>query len=221
MINMLHLPAKIRMQSNLQEDPRPTTRSHKGLGVGVIILLSVLGVLLLGGLSLMGSYNGLVTQDEQVKEAAGNIDSQLKRRADLIPNLVNTVKGYAKHEKGVFDEIAKARSQLLNTHTAENPEGTQLASNQFNSSLGRLLAIAENYPNLKADQNFIQLQDELAGTENRMNQARFSYNDVVKQFNTKVRSFPVNIIAGMMGFSPKRSIEATVQEKATPNVNFE
>jgi LemA protein len=96
-----------------------------------------------------------------------------------------------------------------------------MASNQFNSSLGRLLAVAENYPNLKADQNFIQLQDELAGTENRMNQARFTYNEVVKQFNTKVRSFPVNIIAGMMGFSPKRSIEATAQEKTTPNVSFE
>lgn len=192
-----------------------------GIGASVAILLSLLGLIVVIGLWFMGAYNGLIDKDAEVERRASNIESQLKRRADLIPNLVSTVKGYAKHEKGVYDNIAAARSRLLAADVNANPKEAAAANSAFNSSLGRLLAIAENYPQLKADQNFIRLQDELTGTENRINVARLSFNDAVKDYNIAVRAFPGNVVAGISGFSRKESFEATEAEKAVPKVDFE
>lgn len=180
----------------------------------------VLIVLVVLGLFLGGQYNGLVGKDTRIQALAANIDSQVKRRADLIPNLVSTVKGYAKHETGIFTAVAEARSRLLNTKTTVNPAEAAAAQQGMNSALGRLLAIAENYPNLKADQQFIRLQDELAGTENRINYARLQYNEGVRDYNTTVRSFPTNLIAGMFGFSAKTPFQIEAADKANPKVEF-
>jgi LemA protein len=168
----------------------------------------------------MRGYNKLVTQDTDVEQKAANIESQLKRRADLVPNLVATVKGYAKHEQSVYADIAAARSRLLSADVGKNPQEAAAANSAFNSSLGRLLAIAENYPQLKADQNFIRLQDELTGTENRINFARIEYNESVKNYNLSIRTFPSNIVAGITGFERRAPFEATAAERATPKVEF-
>lgn len=191
-----------------------------GLGSTAIILLGILAVAVVVGMWFAGSYNGLVNRDAEVERRASNIESQLKRRADLVPNLVATVKGYAKHEQEVYNNIAAARSRLLAADVDKNPKEAAAANSAFNSSLGRLLAIAENYPQLKADQNFIRLQDELTGTENRINVSRLAFNDAVKDYNISVRTFPGNIVAGIAGFSRKESFEATESEKATPKVEF-
>jgi len=190
------------------------------MGAAAVILVTLLAVLVIGGLWVMGGYNSLVAKDTQVELRASNIQSQLKRRADLIPNLVSTVKGYAKHESGVYSEIAQARSRLLSADVAHNPQGAAAANAAMTSSLGRLLAIAENYPQLKADENFIRLQDELTGTENRINLARLEYNDSVQDYNLSVRTFPNSIVAGMTGFTRKTPFEATEAEKAVPKVDF-
>jgi LemA protein len=195
-------------------------RAQQGLGTPAIILLALLAVIILAGLSLAGSYNSLVTLDTQVQQYASNVDVQLKRRADLIPNLVNTVKGYAKHEKDIYIGIAEARSRLLSSDFRKNPQEATAANNALNNSLGRLLAIAERYPDLKADRNFIGLQDSLEGTENRISEARRQYNETVTSYNSKVRSFPTVMIAPMMGFAPKPVFEATQGERAVPTVNF-
>lgn len=195
-------------------------KSSFGLSSGVTIVLVIVGLLLFGGLSLAGSYNGLVQQDTLIEQKAADLDSQMKRRADLIPNLVSTVKGYAKHEEEIFTNVAEARSRLLNTSVANNPAETAQANQAFNGALGRLLAIAENYPQLKADQNFIRLQDELTGTENRINYARLEFNEATKNYNLKVRSFPTNLVAGFMGFERKEPFEATEAEKTPPVVEF-
>jgi LemA protein len=196
------------------------SRSQSGIGTGLVVGLALLGALVLGGLWLAGGYNGLVTKQTTLEQATANVQSQLKRRADLVPNLVATVKGYAKHEEKVFGDIASARSRLLNADVANNPAAAAQANQAMTSSLGRLLAVAENYPNLKADQNFNRLQDELSGTENRINYARLQYNDSVTGYNRAVRSFPNNILAGMFGFAPKQPFQATEAEKATPTVSF-
>jgi LemA protein len=195
-------------------------RSHQGLGAAVITLIVLASLLVIGGLWLSGGYNGLVEKETRVEQLASNIDSQQKRRADLIPNLVETVKGYAKHESQVYADIAQARSRLLASDTGHNPKEAAAANAGFNSALGRLLAISENYPQLKADENFIRLQDELTGTENRINYARIEYNDSVKDYNTSVRRFPTNIVAGITGFEKKAFFEASESEKATPQVKF-
>jgi LemA protein len=195
-------------------------KKQPGLGGAAIALIVLVAIIVVGGLWLMGGYNSLVSKDAELERRASNIESQMKRRADLIPNLVNTVKGYAKHERGVYEDIAKARSRLLSADVDTNPKEAAAANNAFNSSLGRLLAIAENYPQLKADQNFIRLQDELSGTENRINLARLDYNDAVKDYNLSVRSFPSNIVAGITGFERKAPFEATDAERATPQVQF-
>lgn len=192
----------------------------RGLGGTAIVLIVVVALLAFGGLWLAGGYNGLVDKETRVEQLASNIDSQQKRRADLIPNLVATVKGYAKHESQVYADIAQARSRLLAADAGHNPKEAAAADAGFNSALGRLLAIAENYPNLKADRNFIGLQDELAGTENRLNFARTDYNEAVKEYNATVRRFPTNIVAGITGFQQKAFFEATASEKATPKVEF-
>lgn len=197
------------------------SKAHRGMGSGSVILLSLLAVIVVVGLWFTGTYNGLINKDAEVERQASNIESQLKRRADLIPNLVATVKGYAKHEQGVYNNIAAARSRLLAADVNANPREAAAANSAFNASLGRLLAIAENYPQLKADQNFIRLQDELTGTENRINVARLSFNDAVKDYNIAVRTFPGNVVAGISGFPRKESFEATEAEKAVPKVDFE
>lgn len=195
-------------------------KRQSGMGAVAVILLGILGLAVVLGMWFAGSYNGLVNRDAEVERRASNIESQLKRRADLVPNLVATVKGYAKHEQEVYNNIAAARSRLLAADVDTNPKEAAAANSAFNSSLGRLLAIAENYPQLKADQNFIRLQDELTGTENRINLSRLEFNDAVKDYNIAVRTFPGSIVAGISGFSRKESFEATESEKATPKVEF-
>ena len=181
---------------------------------GVLILI----LLIVGG-SCVGIWNGLIAKDETVKAEWAQIDTQLQRRADLIPNLVNTVKGYATHEKEIFESIATARAGLL---SAGSPLKKAEANDILNASIGRLLAIAENYPNLKADQNFIRLQDELAGTENRIAVARVRYNDVVKTLNASIRSFPGVFFANMAGIKQAEYFQP--QDKAAvqkpPEVKF-
>jgi LemA protein len=194
---------------------------HSGMGAGIVIVIALVAVLLIGGLWVAGGYNTLVTKDTQVELRASNIQSQLKRRADLVPNLVATVKGYAKHERGVYADIAQARSRLLAADVASNPKEAAAANAAMTGSLGRLLALAENYPQLKADQNFIRLQDELTGTENRINYARLEYNTAVQDYNLAVRTFPNSVVAGITGFSRKAPFEATEAEKAVPKVDFE
>jgi LemA protein len=163
--------------------------------------------------------NGLIEKDEAVSEAWSQIDTQLQRRADLIPNVVSTVKGYAAHEEGIFTAVADARSKLL---AAKSPESKAAASGLLNGALGRLLAISENYPQLKADTNFVRLQDELAGTENRIAVARTRYNRSVKLFNAAIRKFPGSIFADGMGFEKAQYYEppAALDVETVPKVEF-
>ena len=165
------------------------------------ILLIVVVILLLAGLMFGGKYvgirNDLVTKKEAVNAAWSQVDVALQRRADLIPNLVETVKGYAKHEETIMTAVANARSALLG---AKTPQEKIDANTQLNGALGRLLVVVENYPNLKANENFLRLQDELAGTENRINVERRKYNETVQSYNTQIQLFPNNIVASMSGF---------------------
>src|ERR1700730_5770877 len=160
--------------------------------------LMQVAVLAMAALPLSGcSYNTFVSQEEAVKAQWAQVENQLQRRNDLIPNLVETVKGYAQHEESVFKEIADARSQLLN---AKSPEESIAAANRQTSALGRLLAVVENYPNLKANEQFNRLMDELAGAENRLSVARMRYNERLQEYNTARRRFPANITAKLFGF---------------------
>src|SRR6201994_3236049 len=187
----------------------------KGLLVGAVVLGG--GLLLVGG-SYVSSKNQMVAKDADVKASWSDIDTTLQRRADLIPNLVETVKGYAKHEETVFSDIANARSALLGAH---NPQEKIAANGQLDSAIGRLLVLSENYPNLKADQNFLQLQDQLEGTENRIAVERRRYNQTVQEYNTFIRQFPNSIWAGMAGFQPDNAyFQASEASKQAPNVKF-
>ena len=175
-------------------------------------------VLALAALPLSGcSYNRFVTQEEALKAQWAQVQNQLQRRNDLIPNLVETVKGYAQHEEGVFKEIADARSRLL---AAQTPEQTIQAANQQTSALGRLLAIVENYPQLKANEQFNRLMDDLSGTENRIAVARMRYNEAIQAYNTSRRQFPANITARMFGFKEYPFFEAPPEAQKVPKVNF-
>jgi LemA protein len=198
----------------------PFTGRKAQSGIAAVLLAGLIGILVIGGLWVSGGYNSLVRKDTAVEQAASDIDSQMKRRADLVPNLVATVKGYAQHEQVVYRDIANARARLLAADTNTNPQEAAQANAAFDSSLGRLLALAENYPQLKADQNFIRLQDELTGTENRINFARIQYNIAVREYNTAVRSFPTNMVAGITGFDRKQPFQATEAERTTPQVKF-
>ncbi|MFD0671211.1 LemA family protein [Cohnella sp. GCM10027633] len=168
-------------------------------------------------LSAVTSYNKLVSADTAADNAFANIDTNLQRREDLIPNLVNTVKGYAAHEKEVFQAIADARSKLAGAST---PEQVSEANSQLEGALSRLLVIVENYPTLKADTQFSKLTDELAGTENRIAIARKDYNDAVTNYNTRIKKFPAAIYAGMFGFEKKALFKAAPGAETVPEVNF-
>ncbi len=163
------------------------------------------------------SYNKFVGQEVAIKAQWAQVENQLQRRNDLIPNLVETVKGYAQHEEGVFKEIADARSQLLN---AKSPEESIAAANRQTSALGRLLAVVENYPNLKANEQFNRLMDELAGTENRLAVERQRYNERVQEYDTSRRQFPANLTAKMFGFKEYPFFQAPPEAKQVPKVNF-
>jgi LemA protein len=163
------------------------------------------------------SYNRFVTQEEQIKAQWAQVENQLQRRNDLIPNLVETVKGYAQHEEGVFKEVADARAQLL---SAKSPEETIAAANRQTSALGRLLAIAENYPQLKANEQFNRLMDELSGTENRIAVERMRYNERVQDYNASRRQFPANMTAKVFGFKEYPYFQAPPDAKQVPKVNF-
>jgi LemA protein len=176
--------------------------------------------LLLGfaALSLSGcSYNKFVSQEEAVKAQWAQVENQLQRRNDLIPNLVETVKGYATHEESVLKEIADSRSRLL---AAKSPEESIAAANQQTSALGRLLAVVENYPNLKANEQFNRLMDELSGTENRIAVERMRYNERVQEYNTSRRQFPANVTAKLFGFKEHPFFTAPEEAKQVPKVNF-
>ena len=189
----------------------------KGL-VGCLVVLAGLVVLaiIVGGW-LMGAYNRMVTEREGVDRAWAQVENVLQRRGDLIPNLVETVKGYAAHEKEVFEAVADARGRLAG---AASPQEASAANAGMTSALGRLLAIAENYPALKANENFIRLQDELAGSENRIATERMRYNEAVRGYNTLIKRFPSNLIAGFFSFGEKDYFEATEESKEVPKVKF-
>ena len=189
-----------------------------------IITLVALAVVILIGIF---AYNSLVTLEEGVNNRWANVENQYQRRADLIPNLVNTVKGYVKHESETLEGVVAARVKATQiTVNAENltPEKLQeyqAAQGAVSSALGRLLAVVENYPDLKANQNFLELQAELAGTENRIAVERNRYNEAAKEFNVAVRRFPKNIFASMFGFDKKPYFEVEEAAKAVPKVSFE
>ena len=180
----------------------------------VWIIVAVVAVIAILAIS---SYNGLVSSRAQVDEAFANIDAQLQRRADLIPNLVETVKGIAAQEQSVIDAVTSARESYLN---AGSDNEKIAASNELSSALSNLLVVVENYPQITSGANFIALQDELAGTENRIAQARKSYNEAVKDYNTSFRKFPRNILAGMFGFESSEYFETAEENKTAPKVEF-
>jgi LemA protein len=185
-------------------------------GCGLVVLAG-LALAVVAGLWLMTTYNRIVTADQAVQGSWSQVENNLQRRADLVPNLVETVKGYAAHERGIFEQVAEARSRLAGAAT---PAEAEAANAGLTSALGRLLAIAENYPNLKADQNFIRLQDELAGTENRIAVARKDYNDTVRGFNTMVLRFPGSLAARLFGWQAHPYFEAEQGKKEVPKVSF-
>ncbi|WP_153731854.1 LemA family protein [Sporosarcina obsidiansis] len=178
----------------------------------VVIILVVLAAVM-----IVPSYNKLVNLDEDVDQAYAQVETQLQRRMDVIPNLVSTVKGYASHEKEVLENIANARSKMAG---AQGPEEQAAADSELSSALSRLLVVVENYPDLKANQNFQQLMDELAGTENRIAVARKDYNDVVSVYNRKVKRFPGKMIASIFGFDEKEYFKADEGAKQPPTVDF-
>jgi len=189
-------------------------------------LIAVVVILLIFGFVGCGKYNGLVGKDEVVKESWAKVESQYQRRADLIPNLVNTVKGAADFEKstltGVIEARAKATSTTINADqlTPENIAKFQGAQDQLSGALSRLLVSVERYPELKANQNFLELQAQLEGTENRITVARNDFNAVVKDYNQEVRTFPTNLFAGIFGFAQKGYFTATAGSEKAPTVQF-
>ena len=186
----------------------------RGMIVGGVLLL----VVMMAGGSCVGRYNGFVTANEQIDGAWAQVENVLQRRSDLIPNLVSTVQGFADQEREIFIEVANARSRLAG---AVSPAEAGAANAGLTGALGRLLAIAENYPQLRSNENFIRLQDELAGSENRIAVERRRYNDTVRDFNTRVRQFPNNLMAGLFGFDPHEYFEADEGAQEVPTVEFQ
>ena len=190
--------------------------------MGKMVGLGILGVIVVALLFVGGSYvsakNQMVAKDQTVKSAWSEVDVQLERRADLIPNLVETVKGFTKEENSVFSEIANARAGMLN---AQTPQSKIAANGALDSALGRLLVLTENYPTLRSSEQFMRLQDELAGTENRISVARRHYNQAIQDYNTFIQQFPNSIWAGMAGFHENKAFfTASPGAQAVPNVKF-
>ena len=184
------------------------------MNVIVLILIAIISIFAILGAIALFSYNALVKLNVRTDEAWSDITVQLKRRADLIPNLINTVKGYATHEKELLTKITEARAAVVNN--TQDIKATAEADNQLSGALKSLFAVSENYPDLKANQNFLQLQDELVDTEDKIQASRRFYNGAVRDFNTKRKVFPTNIIAGMLGFNKdKEFFEVSEGERAT------
>ncbi len=188
--------------------------------------LVFIGLLLVLGFNTCNTYNALVQKDEQVKKAWSQVENQYQRRLDLIPNLVETVKGYAEFEKSTLQAVVEARANATRVTlqadqlTPENLQRFEQAQGALSTALGRLLAVAENYPNLKANENFINLQTQLEGTENRIAVERKNYNEVVGEYNTYLRRFPTNLYAGLLGFSSKAYFQAAPAAEKVPQVKF-
>ena len=178
------------------------------------ILLGVLAVLIIW---VIVAYNSFVNLRNQVKNSWAQIDVQLKRRCDLIPNLINSVKGYMKHERETLESVTQARTSIMNSQT---PQESNKANNMLTDALKSIFAVAESYPDLKANQNFLQLQEELTGTENKVAASRQYYNDVVMEYNTKRETIPTNIIAGVFKFNEEELLEAEEKERANVKVEF-
>jgi LemA protein len=186
----------------------------------LLIVLAVIVVLVIAGYSFFaGNYNKFVKMDVGIKAAWSQVENQLQRRYDLIPNLVETVKGYAKQEKDVLVEVTNARSKVGGAANAPIPDKIA-ANNELTGALSRLMVVVERYPDLKSNQNFMKLQDELAGTENRIAVERMRYNETVKIYNEVIRSFPSNILAGMYGFKEAQFFEAPKDAKVAPKIKF-
>ena len=196
---------------------------NKPKNMGWIVAGAVVLVLVLWGI---GSYNGLVNMDEEVNGKWANVETQYQRRSDLIPNLVNTVKGYATHERQTLEAVMQARSQATQVKidpsncTPQQLAAYQKAQGDVTTALGKLLAISESYPQLKANENFLELQSQLEGTENRINVARKDFNDAAKEYNKSIRRFPKSIIAGMCGFGKHSYFEAEAGADKAPKVEF-
>ena len=190
---------------------------------GIIVIIALIAILFLWG---MGGYNGLVNSQENVKSQWGNVENQYQRRADLIPNLVETVKGYAAHEKSTFEEVIAARAKATQITvdptnlTPEKLQEFQAAQGQLSSALGRLIAVAENYPDLKANQNFLELQAQLEGTENRISVERNKFNEMAKEYDVAIRRFPKNILAGIFNFNNIPYFAAEKGAEKAPSVKF-
>lgn len=194
---------------------------------GLWITLAIIAVIVLAGYAwLKGSYNSMVTKDEEVKTAWSQVENQYQRRMDLIPNLVNTVKGYATHERQTLEGVVNARAQA--TQTVIDPSNLneqtlkqfQAAQGELTNALSRLMIILERYPDLKANQNFLELQAQLEGTENRISVERKRFNEAARSYNTYIRSFPRNLLAGMFGFQPKPYFTADAGAEKAPKVEF-
>jgi LemA protein len=186
--------------------------------IALIVVLVLVVVLLAMGGKYIGVRNDLVTRKEAVSAAWSQVDVALQRRADLIPNLVETVKGFAKHEEKAIDDVASARAALIG---AKSPSQKIAANSQLDGALGRLLVVVENYPNLKANENFLRLQDELAGSENRIATERRKYNETVQKYNTDIELFPQNIAASMFGFRREEAyFKADADARTAPKVKF-
>ena len=186
------------------------------VGIGILVVAVVLG-----GMLLVGPRNELVTERNDIDGKWAQVDNDMKRRADLIPNLVETVKGYAKQEQSVITAVADARAAMLGASGTGDRAAAIKANDQLSGALGRLLVLQENYPDLKSNQNFLRLQDELAGTENRISQSRRLYNESIQKYNTDVELFPKNIAAGLFGFKRDDAyFKTTEEDKQVPKVKF-
>ena len=192
----------------------------KKMSTGVVVLIAVLAIIVIIGVSLVGGYNGIAAARENVDTQQAAIQTQLQRRADLIPNLVNTVKGLAAQEQSVIDSVTEARAQLAGAQ-GMGMEELAAANDNLSSALSRLLMVVENYPEIQSSQGYISLMDELAGTENRISVARNDYNDAVKSYNSRIITFPNRLVAGMFGFEKAEYVTAPESAQSAPDVNFD